>query len=245
MRFLKIVFLLFLSGALFLFLEKKKTSDAIPFLVAPHYYTTIFPELKSPVAVVLWLQAFTAWEKKEWEPMAKLMQEVLLLQPHQVLYYMMASWHMAWNASNDAAKKGDAKLYDNYVQQGRKILEAGIRQNPESSLLYEQLGVLLRDKMQDHLAASKAFAQAAALPGAPFYLRRFAAYELASSPGHEAEAYAQLQQLYAEGPAERVPAVIATLQRLKKLTGIKAIKGIRELATKEHKRLVRIFIKNN
>lgn len=171
-------------------------------------------ELKAPLAVVLWLDAFTAWEKKEWACMSDLIEEVLFLQPHEVLYYTMGSWHMAWNASNDAAEKGDIKLYDSYVEQGRKILEEGIRHNPQSSLLYEQLGVLLRDKINDHLAASKAFAQAAVLPGAPAYVRRFAAYELAASPGHEAEAYEELKQLYTEGPAERVPAVVATMKRL-------------------------------
>jgi hypothetical protein len=146
--------------------------------------------------------------------MSDLIQEVLFLQPHEVLYYTMGSWHMAWNASNDAAEKGNEAVCNDYVQQGRKILEEGIRHNPQSYFLYEQLGVLLRDKIHDHLAASRAFAQAAVLSGAPSYLRRFVAYELAASPGHEAEAYEQLQALYAEGPAERVPAVVATMKRL-------------------------------
>ena len=168
---------------------------------------------RAPVAAGLWIAAFTAWEKKEWKRMADLMEVVLLLEPHQIVYWDMASWHLAWNASH-AAINNQEKLF--YIQRGRSILEEGIRHNPESSLLYERLAVLLRDQLQDHAAAAAAFAKAATLPGAAPYLRRFAAYELAECPEQEAEAYAQLKALYQEGPEQRVPALLATLERLEK-----------------------------
>ena len=180
---------------------------------------------RAPLAAALWIAAFTAWEKKEWERMADLMEVVLLLEPHQILYCDMAAWHLAWNACG-AAKSNEESLF--YMQHGRSILEEGIRNNPESSLLYAHLGLLLRDKLQDHAAAAVAFAKAAALPGAVPYLRRFAAYELAKCPEHEEEAYAQLQALYQEGPEQRVPALLAILERLEKKQKKLTAKGHKE-----------------
>lgn len=161
--------------------------------------------LKAPLAVWLWIEAFTAWENHEWDRMALLMKRALFFEPRHPLYYEMAAWYLAWNTNTGA-----------YLQEARTILEEGICNNPESALLYEQLGLLLRDKLHDHLAASRAFATAATLPGAHSYLCRFAAYELAACPEYEAEAYQQLQQLYAEGPAERFPALLAKMKFLER-----------------------------
>lgn len=166
-------------------------------------------ELKAPIAVWLWIEAWSAWEKKEWHRMTDLMKKALLLQPCEPLYYEMAAWYLAWNI-DDPSKKSF------YIQQAHSFLEKGIDCNPESSALYEQLGILLRDKLQDPLAASKAFSKAATLPRAHLYLRRFAAYALAECQGHEAEAYEQLKQLYLEGATERVPALLAKMKFLEK-----------------------------
>ena len=169
---------------------------------------------RAPLAAWLWMKTFPAWEKKEWHQIELLSQVVLFLQPHEINYIDLASWHMAWNASEDDAKHHHEVMRDYYLQRGRFFLERGIHNNPKSSLLYEHLGILLRDRYHDHVAAAAVFAKGALLPGAPSYLRRFAAYELAASPGHEAEAYTELQALYDESPSQRFPALIATMKQL-------------------------------
>ncbi|MGC3991820.1 MAG: hypothetical protein QM796_19425 [Chthoniobacteraceae bacterium] len=51
------------------------------------------------VADVLWIQAFTAWTHTQWGRMTLLFNAVVELQPREVMFWDMASWHMAWNAS--------------------------------------------------------------------------------------------------------------------------------------------------
>ncbi|HLB33109.1 MAG: hypothetical protein A3F67_01000 [Verrucomicrobia bacterium RIFCSPHIGHO2_12_FULL_41_10] len=173
---------------------------------------------RASLAAWLWEKIFTLWEKKEWDEMAKLMEVVIWLQPHQILYADQAAWQMAWNASaavlkdSNEAHRQEREHY--YIQRGRAFLEEGISKNPGSSLLYEHLGLLLRDKLEDHLGAAEAFDQAAALPGAAPYLHRFAAYELTECPGREQEGYDRLMALYQEGKEQRMPMLLAKIKIL-------------------------------
>ena len=54
---------------------------------------------RSPLAAFLWIEAHSAWEKTEWGRMNGLFNTVTTLQPHSLLYWDIAAWHMAWNAS--------------------------------------------------------------------------------------------------------------------------------------------------
>ena len=184
---------------------------------------------RSPVAAFLWIDAHAAWEKTEWGRMASLFNTVTTLQPHSLLYWDIAAWHMAWNASiaalQDKRQPSEVlreRARRQYIQLGRDFLERGIRNNPDSYLLQERLGILLRDKVEDHAGASAAFAKAAALPGAPAYVARFAAYEAAKVPGMEHEAYDRLRSLYDQGEKMRLPSLVAELRRLEEMLGIPA-----------------------
>ncbi len=178
---------------------------------------------RSPLAALLWIDAHTAWEKTEWGRMKALFDTVTTLQPHTLLYWDIAAWHMAWNASaaalQDTKQKSEAlrqRARLQYIALGRDYLERGIRNNPASPLLYERLGILLRDKTEDHAGAADAFAKGASLPGAPAYLGRFAAYESAKVPGREREAYDRLLALYNQDVKMRVPALVTLLQKLER-----------------------------
>ena len=57
---------------------------------------------RSPLAAFLWIEAHNAWEQTEWGRMAALFDAVTTLQPRSLLYWDMAAWHMAWNASTAA-----------------------------------------------------------------------------------------------------------------------------------------------
>ncbi len=80
-----------------------------------------------------------------------------------------------------------------YVALGKDFLERGIKNNPDRPQLYESLARLYKEKLNNHAAAARLFARAAALPSAPERDKRFAAYELSYAPGHEREAYEALR----------------------------------------------------
>jgi hypothetical protein len=182
---------------------------------------------RSLVAAFLWIEAHTAWERTAWGRMAGLFQSVTTLQPRSLIYWDLASWHMAWNAAiaarNDAAEPSEflrLRAEREYHQLGRAFLERGIANNPDRYLLHERLGILLRDKFADHCAAADAFSKAASMDGAPPYLKRMAAYELAACAGREREAYDRLRAIYAMGEEERVPRVITLINELEEKLGI-------------------------
>jgi hypothetical protein len=176
---------------------------------------------RSLVAAFLWIEAHTAWEQTAWGRMAGLFQSVTALQPRSIIYWDLSSWHMAWNASVAARENPrEPNLFlrqraeREYHRLGRDFLERGIASNPDNYLLRERLGIMLRDKFEDHCAAADAFAAAAERPGAPPYVKRLAAYELAACPGRERAAYERLRALYLAGEDERLPRVLTLLHEL-------------------------------
>ncbi|HJX26090.1 MAG TPA: hypothetical protein VJ252_08030 [Chthoniobacterales bacterium] len=176
---------------------------------------------RSIVADILFIQANVAWERAEWGRVFVLFRQVTTLQPRTVLFWDMAAWHMAWNASaaalNDRAQPRLAlriKAQREFFAIGRDFLERGIENNPEKPRLYETLARLYKEKYNDHERASEFFAKAAALPGAMSYDHRFSAYEISYVEGRERQAYERLSRLYHAGANERLPTLIARLKFL-------------------------------
>lgn len=184
-------------------------------------YAAALSGFRSLVAAFLWIEAHTAWEQTAWGRMAGLFRTVTTLQPRSLVYWDLSSWHMAWNAAIAAYQ--DPKEPSEFLRRraereyhllGKEFLEQGIANNPDRYLLQERLGILLRDKFSDHVGAAEAFGKAAAMEGAPPYVKRLAAYELAAVEGKEQEAYARLRDIYDLGPEERKPRVLTLLHEL-------------------------------
>ncbi len=184
-------------------------------------YVAALSGFRSLVAAFLWIDAHTAWEQTAWGRMAGLFRTVTELQPRSLVYWDMSSWHMAWNAA--VAARENPKEPSEFLRQraereyhrlGREFLEQGIVNNPNSSVLQERLGTLLRDKFADHAGAADAFTKSASMEGALPYVKRLAAYELAAIEGREREAYQRLRSIYDLGESERLPRVVALLQEL-------------------------------
>ena len=183
---------------------------------------------RSLVADVAFIEAHVAWERTEWGRVLLLFRQATTLQPRSLLFWDMAAWHMAWNASvaalrdpslpNDALRR---QAQRQYVELGKDFLERGIRNNPERPQLYESLARLYKERLQDHAAAARYYAKAATLPGAPEYDERFAAYELSYVPGQEREAYQALRRLYDRGEHERLPTLLKRLKFLEGELGIR------------------------
>ncbi len=173
------------------------------------------------VADALFIQAHVAWKRTEWGRILLLFRHITTLQPRVLLFWDIAAWHMAWNASvaamNDTTQPRLAlrvKAQREYFALGKDFLERGIKNNPDRPELYEALARLYKEKYKDHERASEFYSEAAALPGAATYDGRFSAYELSYCEGREHEAYERLRRLYAEGPQERLPTLIARLKSL-------------------------------
>ncbi|MEI6278208.1 MAG: hypothetical protein WCQ16_02345 [Verrucomicrobiae bacterium] len=184
---------------------------------------------RSPLAAFLWIEAHAAWENTEWGRMAGIFNTVTTLQPRSILYWDMAAWHMAWNASvaamQDPKQPSEAlriRAQRQYFNLGKDFLDRGIRNNPDRYQLYLQLGVLLRDKFEDHCGSSAAFLRASEFPDAPPYCRRFAGYEMAKCRGREREAYGFLKALYLQGEKQRLPTLINLLRDMEKKLDIPA-----------------------
>lgn len=184
-------------------------------------YVAALSGFRSLVAAFLWIDAHTAWEQTAWGRMAGLFRAVTGLQPRSLVYWDLSSWHMAWNAAIAAANNPKEpseflrrRAEREYQLLGKEFLEQGIANNPDRYLLQERLGILLRDKLGDHQGAADAFEKAAQMEGAPAYVKRLAAYELAAVDGHEREAYAQLCSIFDSGEEERKPRVLTLLHEL-------------------------------
>ena len=176
---------------------------------------------RSLVADLLWVEAQTDWERVEYGKMNLKFSTVTTLVPHNISFWDMAGWHMAYNASvavmedrNEPKIAIRKKRQREYFLLGKDYIERGIANNPQSSVLNHQLGEIYQRKLGDHLAASAAYDRAATCPGAFSYEKRMAAYELAKVPGHEREAWQRLRALYDVGPQERLPTLEKDLKEL-------------------------------
>ena len=188
-------------------------------------FIAVLGGFRSVIADLLFIDAYSAWERTDWTYLLLRLRQATELQPRAILFWEMAGWHMAWNAGT-AALEDDSKspaarrrLQHDYLELGRDFLVRGIAHNPEKPELYEALARLYRDKFHDHARAAENFEKASRLPGHHSYDERFSAYELAECEGREREAYDQLRALYQRGEKERLPRLINQLrameQRLK------------------------------
>ena len=176
---------------------------------------------RSMVADVLWIEAQTDWERVEYGKMNVKFSTVTTLVPHNIMFWDMAGWHMAYNASvavmedrNEPKIAVRKKRQREYFLIGKDYIERGIANNPQSAILNHQLGEIYQRKLDDHLAASAAYDRAAACPDALSYEKRMAAYELAKVPGHERQAWQRLRALYDMGLQERLPTLEKDLRTL-------------------------------
>ena len=176
---------------------------------------------RATVADVEWIEAHSAWERVEWGRMKLLFDTVTSLQPRCTMFWDMAAWHMAWNASvaarEDRRQPREAlriRAEKEYIQVGEDLLMRGIQNNPDKGFLYEKLGTLYDMKMHDPCRAADFYAKAATFSDSLPYVKRLAAFRLAECPGHDEEAYAKLVALYNLGKDERVPTLLTKLHEL-------------------------------
>jgi hypothetical protein len=191
-------------------------------------FIAVLGGFRSVIADLLFIDAYSAWERTDWTYLLLRLRQATELQPRAILFWEMAGWHMAWNAGT-AALEDDSKspaarrrLQHDYLELGEDFLVRGIAHNPEKPELYEALARLYRDKFHDHARAAENFEKASRLPGHHSYDERFSAYELAACEGREGEAYSRLRALYQRGEKERLPRLINQLRAMEERLKIPA-----------------------
>jgi hypothetical protein len=196
---------------------------------------------RSLVADVVFIEAHVAWERTEWGRVLLLFRQTTMLQPRALLFWDMAAWHMAWNASvaamKDPAQPREAlrrRAQREYIEIGKDFLERGIKNNPDRPQLYEALARLYKDKLNDHEHAAAFYDRAAQLPGAQSYDKRFAAYELSYCEDRAHEAYERLRALYDSGEKERLPTLIQRLKFLEEKLALPADRRIPDAGAPPH-----------
>ncbi|MDO5449479.1 MAG: hypothetical protein Q4F30_01180 [Akkermansia sp.] len=169
--------------------------------------------LRSLTAELLCTDATDAWLSRDWPRSLQRWRQITALAPRRVNYWMRASRDLARNAVADTNTRTDlprpeqARLADSYLAAGEQFLLDGIAENPQSPLLYLELGAFYENpaRRPQFAKAAEAYARALEL-GAPQMYRRWVFYNLCRIRGREQEAWELGRQIYAV-PNARTPSV--------------------------------------
>jgi len=177
--------------------------------------------LRAAVADIMWIEAHDAWQNTNWGKMKARLDAATELQPRSLLFWDGAGWHMAWNASVSALQNRNQprealrqKAAKQYIALGEDYLQRGLAYNSDHAQLWESLGRLYEQKMNDPCKAAWAYFEAAARPDAHQYVYRAAIYQLEHCPGHEAESLKLALEVYHLGPRERAPHLLKLIDEL-------------------------------
>jgi len=182
-------------------------------------------------ANALMLQAHGAWQEQQWVRVRSALEMATVLQPRVALFWDLASWHLAWNAAvaaerysgepSETRRRIEARKW---VEAGRDLLERGTRAVPEKALLFQRLGDLYWQRLEDYQAAAACYREALTKGDAPAYLERFVGYALekAGDKRGALEYFRELRRSMGEppDPARRPEVVAREIQQLERELGI-------------------------
>ena len=98
-------------------------------------FVAVLGGFRSVIADVLFIDAYSAWERTDWTQLLLRLRQATELQPRSILFWEMAGWHMAWNAGTAALERIQISGYASAVavrvsQAGRGF--SGPRRRPQS-----------------------------------------------------------------------------------------------------------------
>lgn len=181
--------------------------------------------LRSLIASITYLQAYTAFENIDWGTVDSLMTLTTRLQPYEATYWEDAAWHMAYNAATNYQRNTELraairnKLFRDHVLRGITILREGLRYLPDNPRLLSRLGDIYHDRERDPRLAAECYLKAYA-HGAKNYYERMGAYELVKLNDRASweKAYAILKRYYDQGA--RYASIMRDLPDLEAKLGI-------------------------
>jgi hypothetical protein len=190
--------------------------------------------LRALVAGVTYMQAYVAFEDIEWAKVDSLFQLTSRLQPHDVSYWDEGAWHMAYNAASNYLHSDRVepimrgKLYHAHIERGIRILEDGLRYNPDNVRLLSRLGDIYSKRKLDPVQAGETYEKVSTFEGLERY-GRFAAYEYLKTTDRELwkRSYELLMASY-KRDGKKFPSVIDGIKELEKRLGIPFMQWIPE-----------------
>lgn len=187
--------------------------------------------LRTLAAELLAMDATSAWLEQDWPRARERWQQITTLCPHRINYRIRAARDMAKNAVahvRDEAEKGHLSAAEaeaaerGYLAAAERFLQTGIADNPDSALLYLELGSFYDDLARRPQFAKAVEAYRGALErGASTMYERWVFYNLCRIRGREQEAYALGRRLFAE-ERHRTPSVRCLLFVLQQKLGTPA-----------------------
>ena len=161
--------------------------------------------LRTFAAEMLCVDATNAWMEQDWPRARRRWEQITTLCPQRVNYWIRASRDLGTNAV--AWVKGRPELEEheralqcrNYLDAAEQFLQEGIANNPQSALLWLQLGAFDEDlaRRTNFSRAVEDYRRAVELGASPMY-RRWEFYNLCRIRGREEEAWKLGRALYEE-----------------------------------------------
>ena len=161
--------------------------------------------LRTFAAEMLCVDATNAWLQQDWPRARRRWQQITTLCPKRVNYWIRASLDMSKNEVawvHDHEQLGlheKAARSKEYLDAAENFLLEGIANNPDSALLYLQLGAFDEDlaRRTNFTRAVEDYRKAIEHGASPMY-RRWEFYNLCRIRGREQEAWKLGQELYKE-----------------------------------------------
>lgn len=193
--------------------------------------------LRSLVASITYLQAYTAWTNVDWAKVDTYFTLTTSLQPRYERYWDEAAWHMAYNAASNYRNNPKLnaavreKLYTDHIQRGVDILKQGLHLLPNSALLWKSLGETYERRSREPKSAADAYMEVYRITQR-LHFARLAAYQyaLTEDPVLWQKAYSLLKDSYDKN--QRTPSLINTLKELEEKLKIPAPSRISDAVKK-------------
>ena len=162
-----------------------------PFVPSPRFFLDFSPSFRTTIADAYWLQTIQYYGEhvrsdQEYQRLRPLLDLVTELSPRFERAYLFGAYALLDAGEGNAAYK---------------LLERGFARNPNAWRMATNLGILMYSFGPEDVkreVAADWFEKAAAIPGAPDYVRRIAA-RLLGEGGETEKAIALYAELYATG----------------------------------------------
>jgi hypothetical protein len=199
-----------------------------PFVPSPQFFLDFSPSFRTTIADAYWLQTIQYYGEhtrrdQKYDQLKRMVDLVSALSPKFERAYLFGAYALL-----DAGLGGEA--YD--------LLKRGFAENPDAGRIATNAGIFMyhygpEDVRRD--IATRWFEKAAAIPGAPAYVRRIAA-RLLGEGGEVQKAIALWAEVYATGDEysrEKALAGLDTILPKDQRGRRQALDGVRELMEPE------------
>ena len=179
---------------------------------------------RSVVASIMELRSITPYTRSNYARVEECYAICTRLQPREAHYWETRAWHQAYNSRDTyryeyrLTEANREVLAQQAVENGIRIVREGLTWLPDSWKLWDRLAdynCMQWNQKPNYNVAADCYEKAAAIKGAPGFLRRMHVYQVARIPGREWEAWNKLLALYnSPGERDRTPSVERELVRL-------------------------------